>query len=256
MIDIHSHILPGVDDGPVNMEESILLAKLAVKEGVKTIFATPHHLNGDFYNSREEIISGVSKLNEVLIKENIPLTVLVGQELRVNAEILENYRQTNQIVTMNDGGKYLLVELPNDLVPSYFERVIYDIQLEGLIPIIVHPERNKELMKNPILLYNLVKKGALTQITAGSLIGKFGGNTRRFARQLIESDLTHFVASDAHNIQSRSFHLSAAMEMVKKKCGLDYLELFLYNAEQVASDRYVYKEIPKKPKVKKGLSLF
>lgn len=255
MIDIHSHILPAVDDGASSLDESIMMAKLAVKEGIHTILATPHYMNGQYLNTKSEIVEKVQEINRVFSKESISLQVLPGQEPRVYEELLEDYKQC-KVISLNDAEKYILLEFPPSHIPNYAEKLLYDIQIEGLIPIIVHPERNKELMENPTLLYHLVKKGALTQITAASVIGKLGSSTRKFTLQLIEANLTHFIASDAHDVKKRPFYMAAAYELVKKKFGSDYMELFLYNAEQVVVNKHVHKEMPEYVKSKKILHLF
>lgn len=242
MIDIHCHILPGVDDGPTTLEESLMMAREAVNEGIKTIIATPHHRNNRYENNKEEILKHVSNLNEAIVKENIPLCILPGQENRIFGEVLEDYRN-GEILTLNNT-KYLFIEFPTASVPKYADRLLYEIQMEGLTPIIVHPERNKEIMENPDILYNLVQNGALTQLTAASIMGYFGKSIKKFSNQLVESNLTHFLASDAHNMHNRTFVLNAAYDLIREDFGLDYAYLFMENAEKVISDSAIYKEIP------------
>lgn len=254
MIDIHCHILPGVDDGPKTIEESVIMAKEAVKEGVSTIIATPHHRNNSFVNPKEVIILEVSKLNQVLVNENIPLKILPGQEIRIFGEILEDY-QKGEIQTLNNSN-YIFIEFPSSSVPRYSEKLLYEIQIEGFTPIIVHPERNKELLDDPKILYNLVKNGALTQVTASSIAGYFGKTIKKFSQQLIESNLTHFVASDAHNIHNRSFKLNEAFETIENRFGLDYVHFFTENSEFLLSNQSIYKEIPEPIKRKKFLGVF
>lgn len=255
MIDIHSHILPGIDDGAQTVEDSIAMARMAVQEGIQKMIATPHHKNGKYENRKIDIISQVVELNEILIKEGIPLEILPGQETRIYGEVLKDYKY-NEILTLNDGGKYLFMELPSGNVPRYTEQLLMDIQFERLTPIIVHPERNQELIQNPELLYNFVKNGALTQVTAGSVSGAFGKTIQKFAIQLVESNLTHFISSDAHNITSRSFKMNEAFDVVEKKFGVDWIDLFLDNAELLAQGKVIYKEIPEKIKQKKILGIF
>lgn len=254
MIDIHCHILPGVDDGPATLEESILMAREAVKEGVKTIIATPHHRNNKYENSKETILLNVSKLNGILDAESIPLNILPGQENRIFGEIIESYHK-GEIQTLSNT-KYLFIEFPTSSVPRYAERLLYDIQVDGLIPIIVHPERNKELIENPNILYDLVKNGALTQVTAASIIGYFGKSIKKFSEQLIEHNLTHFIASDAHNIHNRSFKLLEANDKVESIFGNDYVHMFLENSINLIGDNVVFKEIPEQIRKKKFLGIF
>lgn len=254
MIDIHCHILPEVDDGPGTIEESLEMAREAVREGIKTIIATPHHKNNKYENSKGKIITNVNTLNSILSKENIPLEILPGQENRIYGEILEDYKK-GEILTLSNT-KYLFIEFPSASVPRYAERLLYDIQIEGLIPVIVHPERNKELLGNPSILYEMVKNGSLTQVTAASLAGYFGKTIKNFSIQLIEHNLTHFLASDAHNTTSRSFKLNEAYSLVEEKFGLDYYYMFNENSESLLLDDTIIKEIPEPIKRKKVFGIF
>ncbi|MCK1991642.1 tyrosine protein phosphatase [Peribacillus muralis] len=255
MIDIHSHILPGVDDGAKSIEDSLQMARMAVIEGIHKIIATPHHMNGKYENRKEDIIARVATLNEVLQAQAIPLEILPGQETRIYGEMLKDYK-LEEIVTLNDGGKYLFIELPSAHVPRYTEQLLSDIQFERLTPIIVHPERNQELIENPDLLYKLVNNGTLTQVTAASVSGAFGKAIQKFSMQLIEANLTHFVSSDAHNITNRSFKMNEAYDAIEKKYSVDYVNLFLDNAELLVEGKSIYKEVPEKIKKKKFLGVF
>jgi len=254
MIDIHSHILPGIDDGAQTIKNSIDMAKAAVNEGITTIIATPHHKNNQFNNLKSSILTEVNDLNTVLKQENIPLTVLPGQEVRIYGEVLEDYYK-EEILTLNHT-KYLFIEFPSSSVPRYSERLLYELQTEGIIPIIVHPERNKELQDKPELLYQLVKNGALTQVTASSVAGYFGKNVKKFSEQLIEHNLTHFVASDAHNVHNRSFKVVEALDTIEENFGVDYIYLFKENAELLLEDGNVIKEVPERIQRKKFLGIF
>ncbi len=254
MIDIHCHILPGIDDGAATIEDSLEIARAAVKEGITTIIATPHHKNNQFNNPKSSILTNVNDLNTVLKKENIPLTILPGQEVRIYGEVLEDYYK-EEILTLNHT-KYLFIEFPSSSVPRYAERLLYELQTEGIIPIIVHPERNKELQEKPDLLYQFVKNGALTQVTASSVAGYFGKNVKKFSEQLIEHNLTHFLASDAHNVHNRSFKMMEGLDAIKANFGVDYVYLFKENAELLLEDRNVIKEIPERIQRKKFLGIF
>lgn len=255
MIDIHCHILPGIDDGAQHEQACLSMAKEAVEEGITAIIATPHHDDGKYENTKASIIESVSHMNELLNEEKIDLKVFPGQEPRISGEILEKY-ENGEILTLNDTGKYLFVELPHDHVPRYTERLLYDIQLKGLTPIIVHPERNHEIMKTPGIIYELVKDGALTQITASSVTGHFGKQIRQLTMEMIENNLTHFVASDAHNTGKRTFRMREAFEQIEDEFGIDIRYLFQENAELLFEGKAVVKEIPQRIKKKKFLGLF
>jgi protein-tyrosine phosphatase len=255
MIDIHSHILPGVDDGARTMQDSVDMAKQAVSEGVHTIIATPHHMNGKYENVKSDILPLVNEVNDVLKKEHIDLAVLPGQECRIYGEMIEDYHN-EKLLTLNQYSTYIFVEFPSSSVPRYADRLFYEMQNEGLIPVIVHPERNSELIERPDKLYNLVKNGAATQLTSSSLTGYFGKNIQKFSQQLIEANLTHFIASDAHNIHNRSFKMEEAMDTLEKKYGIDMIYYFTENAELLVEGKNIYKEIPEKIKKRKFLGIF
>jgi len=225
MIDIHSHILPGVDDGAKTEADSLDMAKEAVRQGVTAIIATPHHRNGKYDNARDEILTHTEILNKLFEKEDVPLTVLPGQETRLHGDMVEELKE-GIMQPLNDT-KYVFVEFPSQNVPRYAKQMLFDIQVAGYTPIIVHPERNHELLEHPGKLYEFVRDGALTQITAASLTGKFGKNIQKFTNQIINANLTHFIASDAHNTKSRGFYLEEALDELSNQYGNDMLYLFL-----------------------------
>jgi protein-tyrosine phosphatase len=255
MIDIHCHILPGIDDGARTLEDSIEMAKAAVAQGIHTIVATPHHRNNQFDNFYSDILIQVDKLNRSLQKENIPLEILPGQETRIYGDLAEGLA-TKEILPVNLDTPYILVELPTSTVPKFTSKLLYDLQVDGIIPIIVHPERNSELLAKPEKLYELVKNGALTQVTAASLVGKFGKKIKTFSHEIIQSNLTHFIASDAHNVHNRDFQMQEAIQDVEEMYGLDLIHSYLENAERVIKGENVIGEIPDRIIRKKFLGIF
>ncbi|MEW5595569.1 CpsB/CapC family capsule biosynthesis tyrosine phosphatase [Peribacillus frigoritolerans] len=250
MIDIHCHIIPGVDDGSEDMKESLNMARKAVEAGITHLFATPHHLNEKYVNVKNDIIDRAVRLNESLKQNNIPLTIHLGQEVRIHRNIFTSLDKA-EILTLDDNGKYLLLELPSGRVPTYTQEVIYELLLKGITPIIVHPERNKELIENQKLLFELVQEGALTQLTSGSIIGLFGKNIKSFSKKIIEHNLAHFIATDAHNVNSRGFTLQEAYETVTKTYGIERAFYFKENAEQLIKGQSpsIVKPAPFKKKI-------
>jgi protein-tyrosine phosphatase len=254
MIDIHCHILPSLDDGSKDFAESIEMAKEAYSEGITTIIATPHHKNGSYENDAKTVNSAVDQLNKRLEKEKLPVTICQGQEIRIYGELIDDL--LDQSILSLNGSKYILVEFPSDHVPRYAEKLLFDIQLKGYIPIIAHPERNREIMTNPHLLLNLVKKGAASQVTAASLAGKFGKKIKKFSLQLVESNLTHFMASDAHNRTNRNFQFENGLDVIKKEFGHDYVYLFSENAELLSEGKTIIRDTPVEVRRRKILGLF
>lgn len=254
MVDIHCHILPTLDDGAKDISESVAMAREAVREGIDTIIATPHHRNGKYDNNKVDIIREVNRLNNVLKNEEIDLTILPGQETRIFGEYLDEEEYIH-ILPLNLT-QYVFIELPSSHVPRYTEKLLFDIQLKGLSPIIVHPERNQEFISNPDTLYQLVKKGAYTQLTASSIAGYFGKKVKNFSLQLIEADLTHFISSDAHNITNRGFKITEALDLIDRKFGIDMIYYFTENAELLINNETVFREVPQKVRQKKFLGIF
>jgi protein-tyrosine phosphatase len=254
MIDLHCHILAGIDDGAQTMADSIEMARAAVNEGIDTIIATPHHKNGRYENTKQAIIEKTAELNLVLKNENIPLKILTGQEPAIHGELLKGIT-LGEVSTLNNT-QYIFIELPAGHVPRYTDKLLYDLQMEGKIPVIVHPERNQEIIERPEVLYQLIKNGALSQITASSVCGIFGKKIKSFSEQLIEANLAHFIASDAHNTNKRGFHLAHAYDNIDTRYGVDMVYFFKENAELLVQDQNVYKEVPQRVKKKKFLGLF
>lgn len=255
MIDIHCHILPGVDDGAKHMEDSLSMARKATKEGIHTIIATPHHKNGRYNNPTKSVLADIKTLNDRLQQENIPLSILPGQEVRIHGDLLDGIKK-GEILTLNETSRYIFIELPSQHIPRYTEQLLFDIQINDYVPIIVKPERNSMLLERPTRLYEFVRNGALTQITAGSLMGEFGSKVKKFANELIEHNLTHFIASDAHNTKSRTFNMKGATQKIKKKYGRSTLYEFMENAQLLIADEVIHINEPSRIKQKKFLGLF
>lgn len=254
MIDLHCHILDGIDDGAQDMDASMNMIKHAVNEGITRIIATPHHKNGKYENVASSIKDKVIELNKKIKEQNLPIEILAGQEPRIYGELLEDY-ENGEILTLNHS-KYLFIELPSNHVPRYTQKLLFDIQLAGLIPIIVHPERNSEIIENPSILYKLVGQGAATQITASSVTGHFGKKIKKFSLQLIEVGQAHFIASDAHNLSGRTFRLREAYNEIEKEFGLEVVYLLQENAELVVENQTILRQAPQEIRRKKFLGIF
>ncbi|QHT48030.1 tyrosine protein phosphatase [Bacillus sp. SB49] len=255
MIDLHSHILPGVDDGAQTIEESVQMARAAEADGIHTIIATPHHKNGRYDNYKHDIILQVSELNRTFQERGIKLEVLPGQETRVYGEFIAGLEQ-EEILPIQVDSSYVLVEFPSSSVPRYASELFFEIQVAGYTPIIVHPERNKAIMEKPDILYSFVKKGAFAQLTAGSVCGKFGKKIKKFSEQLLEANLAHLIATDAHNTDTRGFCLSEAYETVEKNFGMDMVYMLRENAEDIVGNRVLQAYPPEHVRKTKFLGLF
>jgi protein-tyrosine phosphatase len=249
LIDIHCHILPYIDDGASSIVDSVEMAKVAASEGIKTIIATPHHMNGRYNNTKNEILLAVENLNKKLQEDSIPVTILPGQETRIMGDIVE--RLSEDVLPLNETSKYVFIELPSNHVPHFTGQLLFDIQLVGYTPIIVHPERNSLLMHSPDKLYEMVKNGALTQVTASSVCGKFGKKIQKFTMDLLETNLTHFVASDAHNTTSRGFYLKEAYDKIQKSFDNRMVFNLLENTELLLEGKAIIGDQPYRVKQKR-----
>ncbi|WP_379970606.1 tyrosine-protein phosphatase [Ectobacillus sp. sgz5001026] len=255
MIDLHCHILPGLDDGPKNEEESLLMARAAVLQGIHTIVATPHHQTVHYMNEKKDIVYAVGELNDLLKQKDIPLTILPGQEVRIYGDLLQDY-DTDIVETLNETNKYILLEFPSSHVPRYTKTLLYDMQLKGLIPVLAHPERNAEIAEHPSVLYELISKGALAQLTASSLTGDFGKSIKKLSLQLIEHNLVHVVASDAHNVTNRPFKLKESYDVIQDEFGIDMRSLFQEQAYSIVNGHAVFKQEPQELRRKKLFGIF
>lgn len=254
MIDIHSHILPGIDDGADTITDSLQMAQAAVKQGIHTIIATPHHQNGHYNNERADILGYVQALNTRLQEEEIPLMVLPGQETRINGDMLDELE--NEVLLPLNETKYIFVEFPFGSVPRYASQMLFDIQVAGYVPIIVHPERNKAIAEHPSLLYDFVRTGALSQVTAASLTGQYGKPLQKISHQLIDANLVHFLASDAHNMTTRGFVMKEAFQELRDRHGDELFYMFMENGNLLINNQNVIKDEPQPVKKKKFLGLF
>ncbi|MEG0679828.1 MAG: CpsB/CapC family capsule biosynthesis tyrosine phosphatase, partial [Carnobacterium sp.] len=156
MIDLHCHILPGIDDGAKTMEDSLAMAREAVAEGITHILATPHYKNGRWTNEKDSIIQGVAAVQQELNNRVIPLTLFPGQEVHIVGELLEDIAK-NKIQFIDEGNQYLLIEFPTATIPAFTDSLFFNLQKTGVTPIIVHPERNHAILNDPTLLLKLVE---------------------------------------------------------------------------------------------------
>jgi len=226
VIDLHTHILPGLDDGSRDIQQSLAMAQVAYNDGIHTIVATPHVLKGVFANSRDKILSAVALLNQTLKEHNIKVNILPGAEYYLEPDLALSLAQ-GKLLTLNDKGRYLLVELPSAFIPEYTAQVLYEIQLQGVTPIIAHPERNASVAARPALLQEMVAKGALVQITSASIIGLFGKRVKKTAFSFLKQGLAHLIASDAHRENGRAPMLTPAAQQIKQHFDSSIAELLV-----------------------------
>ncbi|MGN7385527.1 tyrosine-protein phosphatase [Sporosarcina sp. SAFN-015] len=249
MLDMHSHILFGVDDGPKTMDETMMMLEKAVGEGVTHIIATSHSFHPQFHVSQETIQSQLYELQEEIQSRNIPISILPGQEVRLHENILESIEK-NEVLTLANS-RYLLLELPSQTVPAYTVNIIQSLLAENIIPIIAHPERNKAIAEKPERLERLIRHGALAQITAGSVAGYFGKHIQKLSIQLIESNLIHTYGSDMHNPTTRPMLFKEGLQYLEKKKLDEYMSILLQNNMSILKDDNLFILEPDMQKKKK-----
>ena len=217
MIDIHCHILPNIDDGASTMETSLEMARLAVTEGITDLIVTPHGRHPQFDNAQIDAPHLMGQVQIKLDEQGIPLTLHLGQEIRLFGELVEALQQGTVHALANS--RYVLIEFPTQVIPAYTDHVFFELLVNGYVPIIAHPERNRVFAIEPERLYRLIESGALSQVTTGSLVGRFGKGPRDLAFTFLRHGLSHIIASDAHHPMSRPFDWTEARREVVKRLG-------------------------------------
>jgi len=218
MIDIHSHVLPDLDDGAVDLEESLEMLEIAAGDGIRTMVATPHMLHGAFPVTVPDARERHATLTAAAAERGIDVEILLGSEIHLEIDILGALRN-DEALPLGEAGKAILLELPTTSIPTGTENVIFEIQTEGYVVIIAHPERNDELAGNLERIAKLRDRGVLMQVTARSVTGGFGGRAKRVSRKMAKQGLIDILASDAHRAKGRVPVLSDAVAWLSKKIG-------------------------------------
>lgn len=228
MIDIHTHILPALDDGAIDMDESCMMAEMAVKSGVAALVATPHS-NDEYGFLNEESISMKRKFDEFrkrLHQEKIPLYVYRGMEIWASADIPEKI-QSRRLLSINQS-RYVLIEFAFTEEPWWFEAVIKEMVGAGLIPIIAHPERYVSVQENPNLVLEWYLAGAYAQMNKGSILGGFGNEVAHTAEYLLKNQMYTFIASDAHHYDIRTTDMKELKRYLSRNYEENYWKELLW----------------------------
>ena len=203
MIDLHAHVLPGIDDGPSTWEESLLMCRQAVEDGITTLVATPHITPGVYANTRKSIAGAVVELRGRLEVAGVPLTILASAEVWLDPDLLLDGEAVIPYLGDDGGRRFVLIHVPPRAVLDSVCELVQTLAIRGVTAIVSHPERHREFQKEPEQLRALVAAGALSQVTAASLVGKFGRSSALAARRFLELGLVHVIASDAHSHDHR-----------------------------------------------------
>ena len=227
MVDIHTHIIPGLDDGSEDMENSIVMAEMAVDSGVDTIIATPHCNQIGMYENyvSDELLKIMDEFRNEIEREKLELNVGLGMEIFCTRDVPRLLRE-KKLLTLNDS-RYVLVEFAFGIDIVRMERMLYSILDSGYVPIIAHPERYYAVQAQPEILFDWLQDGMGTQMNKGSLFGRFGRNEFRCANAMLNNGLVTCIASDAHGVDSRTTDMTEISEFISLEYSEELADLLL-----------------------------
>jgi protein-tyrosine phosphatase len=223
MIDLHHHLLPGLDDGSPDLETSVAMARMASADGITHIVCTPH-ASGRYTFTPEIVAAKLTELRAAVAAESIDIILGGGCDFHLNYDNIQDAISHPTRYTVN-GKNYLMVELPDFGLSPNLGETFYEFQRAGITSVLTHPERNPTLQKDPKRLEEWMRNGLLLQVTTSSVTGKMGKDAERMAHKLLADRWVHVLATDAHNLTSRPPQMSQAREVVAKRYGADYAQL-------------------------------
>jgi protein-tyrosine phosphatase len=244
MIDLHTHILPGVDDGVQTEEDAVEFARMAWDDGVRTIVATPHCKEGFFVNDRETVARGVARLRALVDEARIAIAIVPGAEVHLAPDLVARVRD-GRAPTLADNGKTLLLELSLSQYPVELENLVFTLKLADIEPVFAHPERIRYFQDDVRRYESIVRLGAHGQITTGSILGQFGSDAREFSVELLRRGLVDVLASDAHNTGRRPPLLSEALAAIVPLVGARRAESMVHDVPRAL----LAGEVPEVPPV-------
>lgn len=256
MIDIHHHLLFGLDDGPNTLEESVAMAAMAAQDGITHVVCTPHASHRYTFRP-EEISERLASVQEAISQAGIPLILGRGCDFHMTWDNVQDAKNNPAKYSIN-GKRYLLIELADHFIPMGLQNAMNALQYAGLVPILTHPERNPALQRNPDQMKNWIADGVLVQVTAGAVLGRFGSTAQKLAHRFLQDRWVHFLATDAHNLSGRPPKMREAFQKVAHEFGIETAErlcirnpLAVFNGEELGRQpvaRHIdeYDDIPAK----------
>jgi protein-tyrosine phosphatase len=217
VIDLHCHLLPGLDDGAENLATALKMARAAVDQGVTHVACTPHILPGVYHNHGPDIRSATNTLQDALNREGIPLQLVTGADVHMTPNFVAGLK-SGELLTLADS-HYVLVEPPHNVAPPQLEQFFFNLVTAGYIPVLTHPERLSWLRSHYDVIKKLVQTGVWMQVTAGSFTGAFGRSALYWAERLLDEGCVHLIASDAHDVERRPPDLALGRDCVAKRIG-------------------------------------
>jgi protein-tyrosine phosphatase len=217
LIDLHSHILPGIDDGAANLDTSLSMARAFVADGVGVLACTPHILPGLYHNSGPQIREAVAALQAALDENGIALRLVTGADNHIVPDFVARLAQ-GHLLTLAESS-YVLVEPPHHVAPARLEDLFFNIQVAGYIPILTHPERLTWIQTNYAMMQRLARSGVWMQVTSGSLAGAFGRDAQYWAEKMLDEGIVHILATDAHDLRRRPPDLARGRDLAARRVG-------------------------------------
>lgn len=252
LIDLHSHLIPRVDDGAQSIEDALTLAQLAVDEGISKLVLTPHHYNPQFINHAQGVIEASRKLQDEINEAGIALKVYPSQEIRIHEQLIDHL-YNDDLLCLDEQGRYMLIEFPTQNIPDFSTRILGQLIDLGIRPVIAHPERNHCFAKDFNRLAEFIQMGCIGQVTTSSLAGAFGSTYQDISFQMIEANLCHFMASDCHHKEWRPFNYQVALQVLEKRYSQTKVDEFVNNAEIIFEGRELQMFSVKIPEENKSL---
>lgn len=222
MIDLHCHILPGIDDGAAALGVSLDMARASVADGVSVLACTPHILPGLYDNAGPQIASAVQYLQDALEQEGVPLRLVTGADVHMVPDLIAGLRSGR--IPSIAGSRYVLVEPPHHTAPPRLASFFFGLLVEGFVPILTHPERLNWLRHQYDTVRQLIRAGVWMQITSGSLTGAFGRNAQYWAHRMLDEGCVHILATDAHDTHRRPPDLSRGRDAAGARVGTEEAE--------------------------------
>lgn len=245
MIDLHCHLLPGIDDGPDTLKESLALCRIAVNDGITHAVVTPHIHPGRWENTRQNIEQQRNNLQQALNQQGTPLQLGFAAEVRLTDQILQQV-ENNEIPFYGkvDGYQIMLLEFPHSHIIPGSDKLVAWLMKHNIRPLIAHPERNKQIMKDPIQLRPFIEAGCWLQLTAGSVTANFGERAQQIAHQLLKDDVVAVLASDGHNAKARQPGLKQAFDAITEQYGAERARrLTLHTPAVIAAGQFTEQAI-------------
>lgn len=234
MIDLHCHLLPGIDDGAADLALSLEMARCAVADGITVTACTPHIMPGYYENTGPRIRGAIADLRNVLENEGIPLRLVTGADVHLTTDLVDGL-SSGRMLTLNDS-RYFLFEPPHNTAPPRMADAVFDVMAAGYQPIITHPERLRWIEEHYSLMQQLVRAGVWMQLTAGSVTGRFGKRPKYWSDRMLDEGIVHILATDAHNMRGRNPVLSHAVDLVGKRLGEQSARDMVFTRPQAVLD--------------------